>query len=131
MSHPRKFEATFAQYWDEGAFEPYDRDRFVQVIAARRTRNGMRWQWRREPAVLERPRPNLLGAGGEVGLESQQSIGLARQPVQARLLETEILEEGQLVFLIQLRDLRLDLSADDNYASILSLCAGFYSSDVR
>ncbi len=33
----RKFEATFAQYWDEGAFEPYDRDRFIQVLAARRS----------------------------------------------------------------------------------------------
>ena len=32
----RKFEATFAQYWDEGAFEPYDRDRFIRVLAARR-----------------------------------------------------------------------------------------------
>ena len=32
----RKFEATFDQYWDEGAFEPYDRDRFIQVLAARR-----------------------------------------------------------------------------------------------
>lgn len=32
----RKFEATFAQYWDEGAFEPYDRARFVEVLAARR-----------------------------------------------------------------------------------------------
>ena len=32
----RKFEATFAQYWDEGAFEPYDRDRFIQVVDARR-----------------------------------------------------------------------------------------------
>lgn len=31
----RKFEATFAQYWDEGAFEPYDRDRFLCVLAAR------------------------------------------------------------------------------------------------
>jgi len=31
----RKFEATFSQYWDEGAFEPYDRDRFVEVLAAR------------------------------------------------------------------------------------------------
>ncbi|MCA9488337.1 MAG: DUF3427 domain-containing protein [Myxococcales bacterium] len=32
----RKFEATFAQYWDEGAFEDYDRDRFLEVLAARR-----------------------------------------------------------------------------------------------
>ena len=32
----RKFEATFAQYWEEGAFEAYDRDRFIQVLAARR-----------------------------------------------------------------------------------------------
>lgn len=32
----RKFEATFAQYWDEGAFEAYDRERFIQVLAARR-----------------------------------------------------------------------------------------------
>jgi superfamily II DNA or RNA helicase len=32
----RKFEATFAQYWQEGAFEAYDRDRFIQVLAARR-----------------------------------------------------------------------------------------------
>lgn len=32
----RKFEATFAQYWDEGAFEAYDRDRFIQVLSARR-----------------------------------------------------------------------------------------------
>ena len=32
----RKFEATFAQYWDEGAFAPYDRDRFIEVLAARR-----------------------------------------------------------------------------------------------
>ena len=31
----RKFEATFAQYWDEGAFEPYDRARFIQVLKAR------------------------------------------------------------------------------------------------
>ncbi|MFW5739456.1 MAG: DEAD/DEAH box helicase family protein, partial [Myxococcota bacterium] len=32
----RKFEATFAQYWDEGTFEPYDRDRFIEVLAGRR-----------------------------------------------------------------------------------------------
>jgi len=32
----RKFEATFAQYWDEGTFELYDRDRFIQVLEARR-----------------------------------------------------------------------------------------------
>ncbi|TNE90580.1 MAG: DUF3427 domain-containing protein [Deltaproteobacteria bacterium] len=32
----RKFEATFAQYWDEGAFEEYDRERFIRVLAARR-----------------------------------------------------------------------------------------------
>lgn len=32
----RKFEATFAQYWDEGAFEPYERERFIEVLAARR-----------------------------------------------------------------------------------------------
>ena len=32
----RKFEATFAQYWDEGAFEAYDRTRFARVLAARR-----------------------------------------------------------------------------------------------
>ncbi|MFN3197641.1 MAG: DUF3427 domain-containing protein [Bradymonadia bacterium] len=33
----RKFEATFAQYWDEGTFEPYQRDLFIQVIKARRS----------------------------------------------------------------------------------------------
>jgi superfamily II DNA or RNA helicase/HKD family nuclease len=27
----RKFEATFEQYWEDGAFEPYDRDRFLQA----------------------------------------------------------------------------------------------------
>ncbi|MBO6938611.1 MAG: DUF3427 domain-containing protein [Deltaproteobacteria bacterium] len=32
----RKFEATFDQYWGEGAFEPYERDRFIEVLAARR-----------------------------------------------------------------------------------------------
>ncbi len=33
----RKFEATFDQYWGEGAFEPYDRKRFIEVLAARRS----------------------------------------------------------------------------------------------
>ena len=33
----RKFEATFAQYWDEGAFERYERSRFLQVVSARRS----------------------------------------------------------------------------------------------
>lgn len=33
----RKFEATFEQYWDEGAFEPYDCDRFVEVMSLRRS----------------------------------------------------------------------------------------------
>ena len=28
----RKFEATFAQYWDEGTFEPYDHDRFTRAL---------------------------------------------------------------------------------------------------
>ncbi|MCA9568838.1 MAG: DEAD/DEAH box helicase family protein, partial [Myxococcales bacterium] len=32
----RKFEATFAQYWDEGTFEPYERDRFITAVASRR-----------------------------------------------------------------------------------------------
>ena len=32
----RKFEATFEQYWEEGAFEPYDRARFVATLEARR-----------------------------------------------------------------------------------------------
>lgn len=31
----RKFEATFAQYWDEGAFEPYNRDRFTTAMTTR------------------------------------------------------------------------------------------------
>jgi len=34
----KKFEATFTQYWDDGAFEAYDRERFVQVLAGRRNR---------------------------------------------------------------------------------------------
>jgi len=33
----KKFEATFEQYWDEAAFEPYDRDRFIKAHAARRS----------------------------------------------------------------------------------------------
>lgn len=33
----KKFEATFEQYWDEAAFEPYDRERFIKVLAARRS----------------------------------------------------------------------------------------------
>ncbi|MEZ4328821.1 MAG: DEAD/DEAH box helicase family protein [Polyangiales bacterium] len=33
----RKFEATFAQYWNEEAFEPYERERFARVVEARRS----------------------------------------------------------------------------------------------
>ena len=33
----KKFEATFEQYWDEGTFERYNRDRFNHVLAARRS----------------------------------------------------------------------------------------------
>jgi superfamily II DNA or RNA helicase/HKD family nuclease len=32
----RKFEATFEQYWDEGAFEPFERARFLAALEARR-----------------------------------------------------------------------------------------------
>lgn len=32
----RKFEATFAQYWDEGTFKAYERDRFIRVLGDRR-----------------------------------------------------------------------------------------------
>ena len=28
----RKFDATFEQYWDEGSFEPYDREQFVKSV---------------------------------------------------------------------------------------------------
>lgn len=31
----RKFEATFEQYWDEGAFEPYERERFITSVAVK------------------------------------------------------------------------------------------------
>jgi superfamily II DNA or RNA helicase/HKD family nuclease len=32
----RKFEATFEQYWEDGTFEIYDRQRFIKVLNARR-----------------------------------------------------------------------------------------------
>jgi superfamily II DNA or RNA helicase len=32
----KKFEATFTQYWDDGSFEAYDRDRFLTTLASRR-----------------------------------------------------------------------------------------------
>jgi superfamily II DNA or RNA helicase/HKD family nuclease len=31
-----KFEATFEQYWDDPAYEAYDHDRFIRVLAAKR-----------------------------------------------------------------------------------------------
>lgn len=48
-----KFRATFDQYWDEGAFEPYDRERF---LAATRWRDTQRDALAR--AVRLRPYPH-------------------------------------------------------------------------
>ena len=48
---------------------------------------------RRRASARNRPRPNLLNARREVGLQLEQVVGLANQAVHARLLKAQVVEE--------------------------------------
>ena len=75
---------------DLGADEPLLK---VGVDDARGLRGG--------GAHLHRPGTHLLHASGEIGLQAQQLVGLADQPVQAGFLQTQGLQELFLLGVVQ------------------------------
>ena len=53
-------------------------------------------------ALLDGPGADLLGAGGEVGLQAEQIVGGPGQAVQAGLGEAEVGEEGRALLVVEL-----------------------------
>ena len=119
----RKFEATFAQYWDEGVFEPYDRERFTAALAARRSpeRDALTVAIRLHPyphqvavlGALEAERgaghtKNLVIAATGTGKTVIAALDYARLAGRPSLLfvahRREILEKSRATYRAALRD---------------------------
>src|SRR5690606_15383785 len=82
-------------------------------------------------AGLHGPGADLLHAGGEVGLQAQQLVGGADDPVQARLVQAEVGQEGVAVGVVQLRQLLLDGRRDRHHLGTLGLRVGAHGVQVR
>ena len=119
----RKFDATFAQYWDEGAFEAYDRARFLEVVSARRNpeRDALATAVRLHPYphqvdvldALEAERAaghsrNLVIAATGTGKTVIAALDYKRLPGRPRLLfvahRREILEQSRATYRAALSD---------------------------
>src|SRR5438067_768189 len=69
----------------------------------------------RSRAAMNRPGARFLRAGGEERLQIEQLVRGANEGVQSRLFQSHLLEEIVPLRGGKLRDLRLELAADDDH----------------
>ena len=67
---------------------------------------------RGQRAFRNGPGPRLLGPDGEIGLQMQERIARADQPVETRLLQPHLRQEHRLLGRVKLGDLLLDPGRD-------------------
>jgi superfamily II DNA or RNA helicase len=118
-----KFRTTFAQYWEDPSFEPYEAERFRQVVGTRRdrSRDALASVVRLSPlphqeAVLEALEAerqaghhrNLVVAATGTGKTVISALDYARQPGRPRLLfvahRDRILDQSLATFRVALQD---------------------------
>jgi hypothetical protein len=82
-------------------------------------------------ADMDGPGADFLDAGREVGLQTEQLVGRTHQAIESGLVETEVGEEGLLVFVVEIGEFGFDLRAEGDDRRAFCRCMLAQAVEVR